>query len=302
MSGLAANANLFSPGAVCWSRDISKGYLANVIDCCDSGLHGGEQDQNHPKCFKTSSHSCYWVGCTPETCRKSCTKALMGVRWRGQVYRMVCGWFGTRHGGNILDSIMQQLIQEIRDRFGVLVLLWVDDLLCICANVDPLHDQRSCGGRGHCQSCTATFEKAEGIEKKVDELIVLLGLLTNEKNEPCAQTGEFTGLHWDTINSVFYLTQAKALSLTDKAAALLADPRVTPGDVSKFRGKLFWYCPCIPGVKVLTRGLNAYIGAPADDQWDVHKPLDKVAKDELDFLVQTLPTLAEITKPMSPPV
>eukprot|EP00961_Rhodomonas_salina_P252261 3409880-Rhodomonas_salina.1 len=61
---------------------------------------------------------------------------------------------------------MQPLIQEIRDRFGVLVLLWVDDLLCICANVDPLHDLRSCGGRGYCQSCTATFEKAEGIEKK----------------------------------------------------------------------------------------------------------------------------------------
>eukprot|EP00961_Rhodomonas_salina_P062439 838063-Rhodomonas_salina.1 len=50
-----ANANLFSPGAVCWSRDsdISKRYLANVIDGCYSGLHGGEQDQNHPKRFKT---------------------------------------------------------------------------------------------------------------------------------------------------------------------------------------------------------------------------------------------------------
>eukprot|EP00961_Rhodomonas_salina_P140803 1895196-Rhodomonas_salina.1 len=62
--------------------------------------------------------------------------------------------------------------------------------------------------------------------------------------------------------------RAKALSLADKAAALLADPRVTPSDVSKFRGKLFWYCLCIPGVKVLMHGLNAYIGAPADDQWD----------------------------------
>eukprot|EP00961_Rhodomonas_salina_P299129 3938676-Rhodomonas_salina.1 len=68
---------------------------------------------------------------------------------------MACSWFGTRHGGNILDSIMQLLIQEIRDRFGVLVLLWVDDLLCICANVDPLHDPRGCGGRGECQSCSA---------------------------------------------------------------------------------------------------------------------------------------------------
>eukprot|EP00961_Rhodomonas_salina_P000423 5812-Rhodomonas_salina.1 len=36
MSGLAANANLFSPGAVCWLRDISEGYLTNVIDGCDS--------------------------------------------------------------------------------------------------------------------------------------------------------------------------------------------------------------------------------------------------------------------------
>eukprot|EP00961_Rhodomonas_salina_P051939 697166-Rhodomonas_salina.1 len=95
--------------------------------------------------------------------------------------------------------------------------------------------------------------------------------------------------------------QAKASSLADKAAALLADPRVTPWDVSRFRRKLFWYCPCIPGVKVLTCSLNAYIGTPADDQWDVHKPLNDVAKDELDFLVSTLLTLAEITKPMSPP-
>eukprot|EP00961_Rhodomonas_salina_P134903 1814594-Rhodomonas_salina.1 len=44
MTGLAANANLFSPGAVCWSRDISKGYLANVIGGCDAGLHGGFMD------------------------------------------------------------------------------------------------------------------------------------------------------------------------------------------------------------------------------------------------------------------
>eukprot|EP00961_Rhodomonas_salina_P021993 295877-Rhodomonas_salina.4 len=172
---------------------------------------------------------------------------------------------------------MQLLIQEIRDRFSVLVLLWVDDLLCICANVDPLHYPQGCCRRGKCQSCSATFEKAEAIEKKVDELIALLWLLTNEKNEQCAQTGEFTGLHWDTINLVFYLMQAKASSLADKAAALLADPRVTQHDVSKFRGKLFWYGPCIPGVKVLTSSLNAYIGAPADDQWDVHKPFDEVA-------------------------
>eukprot|EP00961_Rhodomonas_salina_P095432 1283675-Rhodomonas_salina.1 len=53
MTGLAANANLFSPGAVCWSWDISKGYLANVIGGCDAGLHGGFMDGDPCKRFKT---------------------------------------------------------------------------------------------------------------------------------------------------------------------------------------------------------------------------------------------------------
>eukprot|EP00961_Rhodomonas_salina_P087438 1175970-Rhodomonas_salina.1 len=66
MTGLAANANLFSPGAVCWSRDISKGYLANVIGGCDAGLHGGFMDGDPRKRFKTKHEERYWVGCTPE--------------------------------------------------------------------------------------------------------------------------------------------------------------------------------------------------------------------------------------------
>eukprot|EP00961_Rhodomonas_salina_P227207 3072062-Rhodomonas_salina.1 len=70
MTGLAANANLFSPGAVCWSWDISKGYLANVIGGCDAGLHGGCMDGDPRKRFKTKHEERYWVGCTPETCKK----------------------------------------------------------------------------------------------------------------------------------------------------------------------------------------------------------------------------------------
>eukprot|EP00961_Rhodomonas_salina_P298126 3937819-Rhodomonas_salina.1 len=38
-----------------------------------------------------------------------------------------------------------------------------------------------------------------------------------------------------------------------------------------------------------------------DDMWDTHKPLDEDARDELQFLVETLPALAEIAKPMVAP-
>eukprot|EP00961_Rhodomonas_salina_P077933 1046537-Rhodomonas_salina.1 len=294
---------VIDPGAVCWSLDISlaKGYLANVIGGCNAGLHGGFVDGDPSKRFKTKHKERYWVGCTPETCKKACSKALTGVWWRGQVYHMACGWFGTRHCGNILAAIMQQLVDEIKSRFGIAVLIWVDDILCICPNVDPTHDLRDCWGRGVCSQCTQTYENAKKIEALVDDLITQLGLLTNEKDEPCSQVGEFTGLHWDTIHSVFFLTQAKARSLGDKAAELLANPRVMQREVAQFRGLLFWYGPCIPGVKVLTRGLNAYIGAMPDDMWDKHKPLDEDACDELQFLVDTLPALAEIAKPMVAP-
>eukprot|EP00961_Rhodomonas_salina_P036785 494484-Rhodomonas_salina.1 len=92
---------------------------------------------------------------------------------------MACGWFGTRHGSNILAAIMQQLIDEIKSRFGIAVLIWVDDILCICPNVDPMHDLRYCWGRGVCSPCTQTYENAEKIEALVDELIAQLGLLTD---------------------------------------------------------------------------------------------------------------------------
>eukprot|EP00961_Rhodomonas_salina_P118064 1589000-Rhodomonas_salina.2 len=299
MTGLAANASCFNKGAIGWSRDVSKGYLCSSLGGCDRGLHGNDYD-DHCKRMKSPGVRRWWTGCTPETCKGTCSKALLGVRWLDHLFRMSCGWFGTRHGSNLLAALMEPLAKHIRETYGVHVILWVDDLLFLLeGSEDPEHDVRYCGQEGKCKFCTESFRKARKLEAEIDALLADLGFLTNEKNEPPSQVGEFCGLHWDTIRSVFFLTKEKALSLTLKCEELLSDPEPTPRKAAKLRGKLFWYSPCVPGVAILMRSINDYIGNPED--WDKTKQLSEVNIDDLEFLASALPELAEVARPMHPP-
>ena len=104
MSGLAANALFFNPGAVVlffnpgavvWTRDIKSGYLNCPIAGCDQGVHGTDAEIEEgqlpdQKIIKYRKDGLgvrrVWVGCRPETCKGQCSKTLMGVRWKGSVY------------------------------------------------------------------------------------------------------------------------------------------------------------------------------------------------------------------------
>ena len=239
MSGLAANAMLFSPGAVGWSRDISKAYLTAPFGGCKGGF------SSHPKRFKAPGHRRHWIGCTPETCTRTCSKSLIGVRWRDITMCYAAPTFGTRCGGDVFNTLLQPLLRMLKS-LGVLMIQWVDDVLFILPNTtDPSHDPHTCRGRGTCPHCDATFARALELEAIIDAEIELLGFLTNDKKTHPAQDGDFLGLGWDTVKCTFVLTQEKALSLAALASEILATQSTTPRTLAQFRGRLHWYSPCL---------------------------------------------------------
>ncbi len=199
---------------------------------CDPGLHGRKrtrgQEDGEPVRMKAPGEPRRWVGCTPETCLGHCNKAMFGVRWREHLFRYAAPCFGSKHGGNVLETLMAPVIRKLKS-FGCNVTSWVDDIICVIENRGGRdHDPMTCGGENECVHCSDTFKRAREVERLVDEEFEKLGLLTSEKNAPPAQSGEFLGLWWDTVRGAFKLQPEKAHSLAEGARALLAAEKVTP--------------------------------------------------------------------------
>ena len=223
----------------------------------------------------------------------------MVIQWRGQFYQYTVPTFGTAHGGQVLEALLQPLLRKLKG-MGLQLLDWVDDILFVVQNVkDPLHDPLTCGGEHGCVHCKATFARARELEAVVDEELMALGFRFSDKNEPPAMMGEFLGLGWDTCQGVYVLSATKAASLAEKAQHLLNCKEVTPRLCAKFRGKMQWYRPCIEKVALLTRQLNKAVSmAKGVDEWDVPFKLNDAQREELQFWVDNLPRMASIAKPM----
>jgi hypothetical protein len=294
MVGMAASAMIFNAGAVAWSRDIKTAYHTSTLAGCNGG--GVKRDKT---CMKAPGHARYTNGCTPATCTGICSKALMGLEWRGQYYRYTVPTFGSSCGGQILEALLQPLLRKLKT-MGLQLLDWVDDMLFVVQNVDdPTHDPLTCGGEHGCKHCKATFEKARKLEVEVDVLLTELGFRFSDKNEPPAQEGEFLGLGWNTKRGVYVLSPAKADRLAAQAQDLLDCKELTPRLCAQFRGKMQWYRPCLESVALLTRQLNKAVSqARTADDWDLPLTLLPEAREELQFWVDNLPRMADVAKPM----
>ncbi len=300
MAGIAANAMIFNPGAVAFSRDLKAAYLLSALGGCEPGLHGGKKAKTDdgPTRMKVPGERRSWIGCTPESCLGHCNKAMFGVRWREHLFRYAAPCFGSKHGGNVLETLLAPVLRKIKG-FGCNVTSWVDDIICVVENRGGAgHDPTSCGGEEGCEHCADTFKRAREVERLVDEEFERLGLLTSDKNAPPSQSGEFLGLWWDTVQGSFRLQRDKALALAKGARQLLDADCVSPRACAEWRGKMQWYSVCLEGVRVLTRQITAWIGAPDEEGWDRKVMLSDAAREELEFWATNLPEMAEHIKPM----
>lgn len=294
MSGVAANAMAFNPGAVAFSRDLKSAYLLSALGGCQPGLHNGSE----PKRMKVPGERRRRIGCDPETCLGGCNKSFFGIRWRDQLYRYASPCFGSKHGGNVLETLITPVVRKIKT-FGCEIISWVDDwLIIIQSRGGSDHNPRVCGGENTCPHCKDTFLRAREIEKRLDTELDLLGLLTSEKEAPPSQQGEFLGLMWDTVKGSFIMAEEKARSLAAQADTLQKSPQTTPRELAKWRGKLQWFAPCLEGTRILTRAISKEIGAPDEEGWDLSKSIGNETRDELAFWASNLPAMAGHAKPM----
>jgi hypothetical protein len=114
-----------------FSHDLKAAYLLSCLGSCQPGLHWGERTDSQPggarlPRFKTPKELRMWIGCTPETCTGHCDKSMFGVRWRDQLYRFAAPCFGSKHGGNVLETLLAPVIRKLKG-LGCNVCSWVDD-------------------------------------------------------------------------------------------------------------------------------------------------------------------------------
>ena len=69
--------------------------------------------------------------------------------------------------------------------------------------------------------CNDTHRRACAVQRKLYELLEILGFMFNEKRTPQVQRGEFIWLGWDTLKGVFWMSERKANSLEEKVADIL---------------------------------------------------------------------------------
>jgi len=89
------------------------------------------------------------------------------------------------------------------------------------------------------------------------------------------------------------MAPAKADKIVSLIAPVLSSRSSSRRDLAKIRGRLVWFSPCLPGVRLLTRALNSFIGSPQSDQlWDAVDQVPPSALDELRHWFDTLPSLS----------
>jgi len=77
------------------------------------------------------------------------------------------------------------------------------------------------------------------------------------------------------------------------AALAISARSASRRELAQIRGRLVWFSPCLSGVRLLTRSINAFIGNPeSDTEWDAIVPLPGGVLSELSHWHSTLPSLA----------
>jgi hypothetical protein len=290
MRSLASSAHIFQPGSVVWTRDIGKAYIVSAFQGCT---------QRFTPRVRADGFRYQHVGCEPDNCNLTCSKCLLGFRWRHQNLVFNAPMFGGKTSGNVLDTLLGPVDRWIRTK-GISHLRWVDDL---CMSLPPRpayrHDTTHCGGIGMCFMCNDTHRRAMRLMTELDNLLIELGFQLNDKLTMPSQRGEFIGLGWDTLRCCFWMPAAKANHLAGVADAIVESSAASRRDLAKFRGKLSWYAPCLSGVRLLLREINAFIGNPASDtEWDAVVPVSSAALLELQHWGSVLPTAADHEKPL----
>ena len=252
MKSLASSAHIFEPGSVCWSIDISSAYVcSNFMGCRQAFTPRMRADG-----FKYEH-----VGCEPHNCALGCSKCLLGFRWRNQFFVFNAPMFGGRVSGNILDTLLAPVDRWIRSKMPM--LRWVDDTVC-CVPPRPeyRHDTAHCGGFEACFMCKDTYARAQQLRSELLTLLDQLGFILNEKMTPLTQRGEYIGLGWDTLKCTFWMPSEKANKIAALASGVISNGTTSRRDLAKIRGRLVWFAPCLPAVRLLTRRTNEFIGNP----------------------------------------
>jgi hypothetical protein len=290
MRSLASATHIFQPGSVCFTLDIGKAYICSPYQGCRQATTRRMRADGQPYLH---------IGCTPEDCTLTCSKVLLGFRWRQQLFAFNAPMFGGKISGNILDTVLDPVDRWVRAR-KVPFLRWVDDGIY---SVPPLpehrHDTTHCGGSGACWMCDITMRRACKLQDEILGLLTDLGFTFNEKRTPPAQRGEFIGLGWDTLRCTLRITAGKALKMSTLADSMAVNTGTSRRELAQLRGRLIWFSPCLYSVRLLTRALNAFIGSPANDlEWDTRVLLPDSVLEELRHWSETLATPGDHERPM----
>ena len=176
--------------------------------------------------------------------------------------------------------------------------VFVDDLILVVAVI--VH--ALCAGYlGGCPICAAAFPAAQQSQKAFEALLDRLHLEQSDKRIPMAQLGVYLGIHIDTHQGLYTLTEKKVAKLVRDLEEVLGVVVMTPRECSKVRGKLANYSFCMQRIKPFIQPFNAFIGGPRNNrEWDAPKHITAEMMDVAAFLLRHLAKLVQLGSPIWP--
>ena len=238
------------------------------------------------------------TGCSPSDCGRLCDKSALGFAAAGHVMRAACTPFGMAVSHGTLTIITNAVQQYVVRRWGHQMGVFVDDLILVVAVI--VH--ALCAGYlGGCPICAAAFPAAQQSQKAFEALLDRLHLEQSDKRIPMAQLGVYLGIHIDTHQGLYTLTEKKVAKLVRDLEEVLGVVVMTPRECSKVRGKLANYSFCMQRIKPFIQPFNAFIGGPRNNrEWDAPKHITAEMMDVAAFLLRHLAKLVQLGAPIWP--
>ena len=198
----------------------------------------------------------------------------------GFIFRFACCQFGKATAHGPLNAYILSLIRHGASLTPALALrAWVDDIL------GSIRAKRHClctGFEGGCPDCAENFAASSVSYESFFSLCRQLGIqLSPGKGFPPAQSGEFTGLCLNTVNSTITAPPRKLAGILDCLLALRVAAEAPRQAIARAQGKIVHYRRAIPYLGCVTPAFSSMIGdvGVAQSNWDTVIPLRRFPHD-----------------------
>ena len=142
----------------------------------------------------------------------------------------------------------------------------------------------TCRGAPECAACQLCKDTVTGLDRDFSGDLAELGFETNKKDVGAGQSSKFLGIIFDTHTMTFHIETDAVKAFGERCSGMLRADTVTPRDMTRLVGVLYWWSCAVWGAKLMSRAMQAMSAAcVAREHWDTVVHLTPEVREELVF-------------------